>query len=450
MDHRRKTAETIWRSGIHAVSPERLFERMLTVHQSRIDIGDLSWTMGTQSRVIVVGGGKAGAGMVLALYPYLQHAGIPSHNILGIVNVLHEQAGQKGHIRLHGARAAGDPFPTRAGVKGAEQMLELVNSARPEDLVLCLISGGASALMPCPAEGLTVEDKRLVASLMGKRGAPIHHINAVRKHLSRIKGGRLAEAGHPNLLVSLILSDVIGNPLDVIASGPTVADSSTFHEARRYIDHYELQAKLPSHILRFLDRGARGLIPETPKILPSHIHNLILGDNNTALDAASIQAKKMGYSVINLGSHLSGESRDLGDRLAQMALSIRDRHTPLAPPACILSGGETVVSRVAPGGKGGRNQELMLSFTLSLKQDGGRGITALSGGTDGEDGPTDAAGAWCDADTIAKADAVSPSPQMLLETSRSYDFFENTASLFITGPTNTNVMDLRVVLIDPA
>jgi glycerate-2-kinase len=292
-----------------------------------------------------------------------------------------------------------------------------------------------------------VADKRAVTDALSRRGADIRQLNAVRKHLSRIKGGRLAMAGSPQALVSLILSDVVGNPLDVIASGPTAPDPTTFADALDVLTSLGVMHTAPMAVCRHLEMGAGGAFEETPKALPANVHNLIVGDNDMALAAAAQAAEKRGYRVVNLGSRIEGESRDVGRQLAQKALAIRDRRDPVAPPACLLSGGETIVSHVKTGGKGGRNQELALAFLEELRTDGLRGVTLLSAGTDGEDGPTDAAGAWADAETLARARQKSLEPHEFLKSNRSYLFFEAVHSLLRTGPTHTNVMDLRVILI---
>ncbi len=445
----RQPAESIWRAGLEAVSPRRLIPRFIQLHPDGLRVGERLWRARPGASLIVVGAGKAGADMSRALIDALDAAAPLPFAVDGLINVLDEQAGQAGPIRLHGARPAGSPLPTEAGVAGSRAMLDRVRIARPDDLVLCLLSGGASALLPAPPPGLPLAEKRSLTALLSRRGADIRELNVVRKHLSEIKGGHFAAASHAGLWISLILSDVIGNPLDVIASGPSVPDPSTFDEAWAILQKYRLLPDTPPACRLRLEQGRQGLIPETPKRLPDAVLNQLIADNSAALDAAADRARALGFSTHRLGSDLQGESWDLGRQLARLGLAILRGEGPVTPPACILSGGETVVSRVAPGGKGGRNQELALAFLDALPTDGAGELVLLSAGTDGEDGPTDAAGAWADAALRDRADRQGLDPADFRRRSRSYDFFESIDGLFRTGPTGTNVMDLRVLLVYP-
>jgi hydroxypyruvate reductase/glycerate 2-kinase len=324
-------------------------------------------------------------------------------------------------------------------------MLRLARAAGPSDVALCLLSGGGSALLPAPAPGLSLADKQDVTLLLHRCGATINEMNAVRKHLSALKGGRLAEAFRGRALYSLIISDVIGDPLDVIASGPTAPDPTTFADALAVLERYGLRGQAPPAVLRHLQRGAAGEIAETPKVLPASVHNLILGSNVRALAAAERQAQTLGYQVLNLGSHLEGETRAVAQTLAGIARSIRAQGVPLGPPVCVLSGGETTVTLGPDHGLGGRNQEFVLASLLELGND--PGVVMLSGGTDGEDGPTDAAGAVADADTLQRAQQLQLDARDYLNRHDAYHFFQATGDLLQTGLTQTNVMDVRVVLI---
>src|SRR6185437_688986 len=267
------------------------------------------------------------------------------------------------------------------------------------------------------------------------------------KHLSAIKGGRLAQAFGSRPLFSLLISDVIGDPLDVIASGPTAADPTTFADALAVLDQYDLRPRVPPDVLSHLERGRDGGIAETPKTLPPSVHNLILGNNSRALAAAQKNAEALGYAVLNLGSFIEGETRQAALVLAGIVRGIRADATPMRPPVCVLSGGETTVT-LSPGhGRGGRNQEFVLAAAAHLGKAGLRDIVVLSGGTDGEDGPTDAAGALANETTLTRAGEAGLNPIAYLERHDAYSFFEKTGDLLKTGLTQTNVMDVRVILI---
>jgi hydroxypyruvate reductase/glycerate 2-kinase len=329
-------------------------------------------------------------------------------------------------------------------------ILDLVRQARPGDVGLCLLSGGGSALLPAPVAGVTLEDKQRVTGLLHACGATIVEMNCVRKHLSDVKGGRLAQAflrqkGCP--LFSLIISDVIGDPLDVIASGPTAADPTTFADALAVLDRHGLTARVPPAVLDHLRRGRDGLIPETLKALPDAVHNLVLGNNARALAAARRHAEGLGYRVLDLGSFIEGETREVAGVLAGVVRSVRADGQPLPPPACLLSGGETTVTLGDDHGRGGRNQEFVLAALARLGRNGLRNVAVLSGGTDGEDGPTDAAGAVADEGTWDRAERLGLSPAAFLGRHDAYTFFAKTGDLLQTGLTQTNVMDVRVILV---
>jgi hydroxypyruvate reductase/glycerate 2-kinase len=322
-----------------------------------------------------------------------------------------------------------------------------VAGAGPEDVVLCLLSGGGSALLPAPVEGVSLEAKQRLTLLLHACGATINEMNAVRKHLSRIKGGNLARACGGRPVFSLILSDVVGDPLDVIASGPTAPDPTTFTDARAVLAKYGLDTQVPRCIRVHLEKGLAGLLPETPKELPATVHNLIVGNNYRALTAAASAAAALGYRVLNLGSFIEGETRDIATAFAGVVRSIRADGRPLAPPVCLLSGGETTVSLDRGHGRGGRNQEFVLAAASRLGTSFPQEVAVLSGGTDGEDGPTDAAGAVADAATWQQAAALGLDPENFLRRHDAYPFFQQTDSLIRTGLTGTNVMDVRVIVI---
>ena len=426
----RQHARAIWQAAVDAVRPEPLVRRALA--DEALGIGK---AVRAAPRILVLGAGKAGAAMAAAVEDALADV---LDRVDGIVNVPAESVQDLRKIRLHAARPAGSNQPTAEGVVGAKEMLRLARSAGPEDVALCLLSGGGSALLPAPAEGVTLADIQAVTKLLHECGATINQMNAVRKHLSAIKGGRLAEAFRGKALYSLIISDVIGDPLDVIASGPTVPDPTDFQTALGVFQLYGLATKVPGAVTQYLQRGVSGEVPETPKRLPDSVHNVIVANNTMALAAAERSARELGYAVLNLGSYIEGETRHVAHTIAGIVRSIRAQSIPIGPRACVLLGGETTVTLPADHGLGGRNQEFVLAAWLQLNTLAD--IVILSGGTDGEDGPTDAAGAMADEDTPADG-------QDYLNGHDAYRFFETNGGLLKTGLTQTNVMDVRVVLI---
>jgi hydroxypyruvate reductase/glycerate 2-kinase len=430
-------ALTIWHAAVNAVRPGDL----LLAHVRKDD--RLWQTVAAAKRVLVVGAGKAGAAMAQALEAAL---GEHINKVTGIVNVPADAVCPLKRIVLHAARPPASNHPTADGVRGAEKMLALLGSAGPEDIAICLISGGGSALLPAPA-GVSLEDKQMITKLLHACGATILEMNAVRKHLSRVKGGRLAQAFRGRDLFSLIVSDVVGDPLDVIASGPTAADPSTFADALVVIDRYGLKSTIPPAVVSHLERGAAGQIPETLKRLPTNVHNVILGNNAAALRAATAKAEALGYRVLNLGAFVEGETRHVATAAVGVVRSIRTDGLPVAPPACVLIGGETTVTLGTDAGKGGRNQEFVLAALHKLGEEGMRGVAVLSGGTDGEDGPTDAAGAVIDESTWAAIRARGLEVASHLDRHDAYPLFDAVGGLVRTGLTHTNVMDVRVLLV---
>jgi len=309
-------------------------------------------------------------------------------------------------------------------------------------------------LMPLPADGISLEDKQKVTSLLSANGADITELNCVRKHLSKIKGGRLAEAFFhathgKGELISLILSDVIGDPLDVIASGITVADSTTFADAWFALEKHKLLDKAPRAILEHFQKGMRGEIADTPKQLSGKVQNIVLGNNQKAASASLNKALELGYKVLNLGSFLDGDTAECARFHAGVVKSILRDHQPMDMPVCIISGGETTVQLGDHHGKGGRNQEFALAFLEAMKGFSLKNVTLLAGGTDGEDGPTTAAGALVNQSVCDAAEKLSLDSSAYLARHDAFHYFEKTGGLFSPGPTGTNVMDLRVILMDP-
>jgi glycerate 2-kinase len=434
-DTLRRHAREIWQAAVDAVRPEPLVRQALTD-----DAHGIGRAIRTAPRIVVLGAGKASGAMAAAVEEALADV---IDRVEGIVNVPAEAVRPLHRIRLHAARPAGSNQPTAEGVAGAEEMLRLARNAGPDDVALCLFSGGGSALLPAPAEGVTLADKQAVTELLHECGATINQMNAVRKHLSAIKGGRLAEAFHGKAMYSLIISDVIGDPLDVIASGPTVPDPTTAADVLELLAALRLTKRLPPAVVNHLECIAAGHIAETPKRLPDTVHNVILGNNVKSLAAAEERARALGYAVLNLGSYIEGETRHVATTICGIARSIREQGMPIRPPACVLLGGETTVTLTPDHGLGGRNQEFVLA---AIRQLGSlEGMVILSGGTDGEDGPTDAAGAIADAATWSRAGWQRADD--CLDRHDAYHFFEATGGLLKTGLTQTNVMDVRVFLI---
>jgi hydroxypyruvate reductase len=362
----------------------------------------------------------------------------------GIVTVKYGHIDTLSTIKL---QEAAHPVPDENGISGARAIYQLATSADEKTLVICLISGGGSALMPMPVSGVSLQDKQETTKILLACGATIHEINSIRKHLSLIKGGGLARAVYPATLITLILSDVVGDDLDSIASGPCVPDSRTFADCRAILEKYSIATKVPSSVLGYLDDGVAGKVPETPKagqIFFNKTHNVIVASNFNALLAAKKKADELGYNSILLSSMLEGETREVAANHIAIAREIHIHGYPVKTPACLLSGGETTV-KIHGTGKGGRNQEFVLA--AAIKMPGIDNLVVLSAGTDGNDGPTDAAGAIADATTLERAAALGLDPLAYLDNNDSYHFFDQLNDLYKTGPTNTNVMDLRIILV---
>ncbi len=392
-------------------------------------------------RVFVVGGGKAGAPMAQALSQVLG-----DRLTAGWVNVKEGylvDAALPPTLTIH---QAGHPIPNEAGRAGAERIVELVASAGERDLIFCLISGGGSALLPLPVPGITLADKQSLTDTLLRCGATINEINAVRKHCSRIKGGQLARAASPATVISLVLSDVVGNPLDVIASGPTVPDTSTFGDAYGVLVKYGIVGDVPERVVAHLRAGLDGQVPDTPKpgdALFGHVHNWVIGSNAIAAQAALATAREMGFHTMLLSTYIEGEAREVGRVIAGIAKSLSAEGWPLARPACVIAGGETTVT-IRGAGKGGRNQELALAAALALE--GWKDTVIVTLATDGTDGPTDAAGAMVDGQTVRRAREQGLLADDFLACNDSYTLFDRLGDLIRTGPTNTNVNDLLFVI----
>jgi glycerate 2-kinase len=416
----RRDALAIFRAALKAADPAEAVAR----HLKRLDV--------TRFRnIYVIGAGKAGASMAQAAERVLGR-----RITAGLINV---KDGHTAKLRRIELNECGHPVPDERGVAGAERIAALAAAAGKDDLVVCLISGGASALLPAPAPPIALAEKQTVTRLLLACGANIHEINAVRKHISRIKGGQLARLASPATVESLLLSDVIGDDLDVIGSGPTAPDASTFDDAAAILAKYAIGKRVPASVRRRIAAGE----PETPKPgdrLFRRVRNTVVGSNRLALDAAARKAKELGYTPLILSSEIEGETREIARMHAAIACELAHTGRPVRPPACIITGGETTVT-LKGDGLGGRNQEFVLAAAIDIA--GVPDVVVFSAGTDGTDGPTDAAGAIADGETLSRG----PAARQYLDANDSYRYFEALGDLVKTGPTNTNVMDVRLILV---
>ncbi len=435
----RRDGKKIFLHAIRAVDPRKILSPYLSLQRNMLTVGKRRYPLSRFDRIFVCGAGKASAAMALGLERILG-----PRITAGAVNVKYGHTERLKRIQLH---EAGHPLPDREGLRGTRHILRMLRSLTERDLVIFLLSGGGSALLPAPARGISLREKQRVTQSLLRCGAKIQEINTLRKHLSLLKGGGLARVVHPATLISLILSDVIGDPLDAIASGPTAPDSSTFEDCARVLDRYKLWKEVPPSIARHIRAGLKGERDETVKEgdpVLGKVYNLIVGNNLLAMKAAKEKAKALGYRTLLLSSMVEGEARQVAKVHAATAKEVLRSGNPLSPPACILSGGETTVSLKGKG-KGGRNQEFALAAALEIA--GWEEILILSGGTDGTDGPTDAAGAFADGTTASRAVASGLDPEHDLQENDSYSFFQRLGDLLMTGPTGTNVMDLQIMLI---
>jgi glycerate 2-kinase len=393
-------------------------------------------------KIYLISFGKAAALMARALAD-----GVGNALTKGIVITKYGHTGQQHFADNIAVYEAGHPIPDENGVRATGEVLKLLQQANEGTLVVFLISGGGSALLCCPYEGISVAEKQAVTDLLLKAGADIQELNTVRKHISAVKGGRLAEIAYPAKMLSLMLSDVIGDQLEVIASGPTSPDTSTYADAMKVIQKYGLTEKMPGSIINILTKGIQGHIPETPKKgapVFSGMDNIIIGSNAIAVQAAKKAAESSGYKAAILSTKLSGEASRAAKDLAKTALNLKKTIRD-GEKICLIAGGETTVT-VKGNGKGGRNTELALAFGIAIQ--GHPGITFLSAGTDGTDGPTDAAGAIVTGQMFSQAVKRGLNPQDYLTRNDSYTFFNKINGLLITGPTGTNVMDIQLILLE--
>jgi hydroxypyruvate reductase len=435
----REHAMQIFRAGLQAVDPTQAIVRHVTLKENMLGIDDRQLNLKDYDRVLVVGAGKAVAPMAKAMEDLL------GDRIADGVIVVKDGHGLP--LKRIKVCEASHPVPDDRGAAGTEEILALVEKATERELIICLISGGGSALLIAPVEGISLADKQNATKLLLGCGATIHEFNTVRKHLSRAKGGRLAQKAHPATVTSLILSDVVGDDLDVIASGPTVPDTSTFHDAEQILRGYGIWDQLASSVRAHLEKGSAGQIEDTPKSDNAAFQKcsqVLVGTNLQALEAAAKAAENLGYRPLILSSKVEGEAREVAKFYTAIAKEILSSKNPLAPPVCVLAGGETTVT-ITGEGRGGRNQEFALAAAMAIE--GLANVIVLSGGTDGTDGPTDAAGAIADGTTVARAREKNLDPKDFLRRNDSYHFFQKLDDLILTGPTRTNVMDVYMLLV---
>jgi len=426
-------------SALNVIDPRQIIKSRLSLKNSLLEVNGHSFDLKKFRDVYVVGGGKASGPMAEALEQILG-----KHITSGSVNI---PCGSKHKTKIVELHEASHPIPDESGVEGTRRMLEIAERSKKDDLVICLISGGGSSLMPLPRDGISITDKRSFTETLLKSGATINEINTVRKHISDFKGGWLAKRAHPATILNLILSDVVGDPLSFIASGPTVPDSTTFSDAIKVLKRHGLWDKAPKSIKRVLSQGEKGLIPETPRASDKvfkRVYNVVVGNNRSAGLVACESLKSADLNTLLLTSSLEGEARYVGATLASIAREVSISGNPVPKPAGIVAGGETTVT-VTGKGLGGRNQEIALAAALKLGDVNGVVVASLS--TDGVDGPTDAAGAIADGKTLVRAVEMELSADEILAENDSYNFFSKLGDLIFTGPTGTNVNDISVIVV---
>jgi glycerate 2-kinase len=431
-------AKEIFLAGVEIVKPDILIPHFVSLENNVLKIENHRFQLAEIKNIYLTGAGKASALMAKAI-----------ENILGSRISSGHIVTKYGHavpLKYAFVTEAGHPVPDENGVKGTENILSIVNKASKDDLVICVISGGGSALLTDIPDGCTLNDLKILTDLLLKSGANINEMNCIRKHLSKVKGGMLSSAAYPARVVSLILSDVIGDPLDVIASGPTAPDPTTFKDALDIIEKYGIKDKIPAGITKILNEGLNKIRKETLKESDEAFKlttNLIIGNNRLALKKAREKAEALGYTTKIITDSLHSDVEDVADYIFSKLIKYRNEKP--GKKSCLLFGGEPTI-KITGDGLGGRNQHLAL--LMAQKINGINGVVFLSGGTDGTDGPTDAAGAIAEPETLKRSEALGLDINKYISDCDSYNFFRQEGGLIKTGPTQTNVMDLIVVLIN--
>ena len=445
LDEMKRTAKAIFSKALSAVDPSKILKERIRIERDRLSIkmqGDSEKIFDLKAfhKIVLVGTGKASSSMARAIEELFG-----DRMTKGVITTKY------GHLlplKQTQIIEAGHPIPDRKGYEGARKIQRLLKESGPNDLVIFLLSGGGSALLPFPADGIELKEKQEVTQLLLDSGADIKEINTVRKHISWMKGGWVAKWAYPSTVIALILSDVVGDQLDVIGSGPTVPDPSTFEEAWEILKKYGLLNEIAPSIRKHLQSGQEGKVEETPKpgeVAFEKVSNILIGSNILALREAKKEAESLGFNTLILSSSIEGETREASRFHTAVAKEVISSGNPIPRPACILSGGETTVT-IKGKGLGGRNQEFVLAGALEIS--GVEKVVLLSGGTDGTDGPTDASGALADHTTVRRAKTMGLNPKAHLENNDAYPFFQKLGDLLITGPTHTNVMDVRIILVD--
>lgn len=435
----RRTAEEIFRAGVNSVLPVNIIKNVMSLEADILKIGDQIFPLEGFKNIYVIGAGKASPMMAREVEQILGTHITDGHIVA--------KYGYSCPLNYISVTEAGHPIPDSNGLKATSEILRIADRAEENDLVICLISGGGSSLLADLPEGCSLDDIMKLNELLVNCGASISEINAVRKHLSFVKGGQLARNVYPASLMNLMLSDVPGNNAEVIASGPTVPDSTTFSKALTVLSDYDLRGKISSAVIRYLEEGASGIIPETPKEgdpVFEKTYNFLVGSNRMALEAAAMKSLEYNINAVIVDDQLQGDVYSIAEYIVETSLEFQ-RNEYEIKPVCLLFGGETTL-RMTGKGKGGRNQHLAL-LTGKLLQPF-KGITVLCAGTDGNDGPTDAAGAVVDSDTFPEAYRLKTDPEKYLADFDSYNFFRQTGGQLFTGPTFTNVMDIIVVIVE--
>lgn len=434
----REDALLIFEAGLSAASAKDTVEKALILEGEALRIREREYNLSSYAKMYLLGGGKASADMAIAIHEILG-----DRIAAGVVSVPYGRGGKAGKIRL---LETSHPEPDQSGVENTREILRVAEQAGRDDLVFCVISGGGSSLLVAPPDDISLADMVEMNRALLMCGAAIKEINTIRKHVSTIKGGRLARKIYPASLVTLVISDVVGNGLESIASGPTVPDTTSFEECLEVVEKYGLRGPIPDAILQHIQRGADGMMEESVREGDEafkNTHTVVVASNSTAVKAASARAKEMGYRVVSLPDSVVGDTHDAAQFHVQLAKKVLMKGDPVAPPACVVSGGETTV-KVSGHGKGGRNQEFALSAAAGIED---LPVVVLSLGTDGIDGSTDAAGAICDGKTTARARELRLETASYLSNNDSYNFFARLGDLVMTGPTGTNVSDIHILMI---
>jgi glycerate-2-kinase len=429
-------------AALAAADPVRIIRKNLKLSGSILHVGKLQYQLKDYRQIFVIGGGKASGHMAEEVEKLL------GKWITGGLIIIPDYLQPKPKGRRIEYQTATHPIPTRKGLEAVHAMLRLVENVSLDDLVIVLVSGGGSALMPLPVDGIGLNDEARVTSLLLKSGASIEEINTVRKHLSQIKGGRLAERLYPATVLTLIISDVVGDRIDAIASGPTAPDPTTYHNAEQVLKKYNLWSRIPNNARRIIDDGLLSSISDTPKRkskIFKRVHNVIVGNNRPSCLAAASILTKAGYRTQVLSIQISGEAREAGRIFGSIARDIRDNGLPYPAPAALIVGGETTVT-IRGRGRGGRNQELALSAAMKIS--GSERLVVCSFATDGIEGQTDAAGAVVDGSTINQGLKLGMEAEEYLRNNDSYGYLSRLKALVITGPTGTNVNDITILAAD--